>query len=944
MIRRFLLAVLAFAAAIPSFALAQPAPVDPRHEWPFEQSDLKPEEGYRFGRLDNGMRYVIRPNATPKGTALVQFWVDDGSIAETEAERGYAHFIEHMAFKGSTRVPEGEMVKLLEREGLAFGADTNASTNYDATIYRLDLPRNDLSLLDTAIMLMRETASELTFDPGAVEREKGVVQSERRVRDTYALRNYVDSLEFQYPGARFVNRLAIGTQASLDAVTPEALRGLYRRIYRPENTALVVVGDFDPDAIEALVRKHFESWQAVPLVERPDAGPVPFGLAGLTDIHLDPSLAERIGVSRNGPWQGGLDTSARRQDNVLRSIGYAIVNRRMQRLARRDDPPFRGAGLSTAEAFEAGRTTTLTIDAGDGEWKKAMAAAQAEYRRALEQGFTAAEVAEQVANLRTALTNAVAGAVTRGNGSFMGGALSLLGNGQIPTSPQSALARFEAMEAQITPETVLTALKAELVPLDNPLIRFEGRHAPEGGAEALRAAWDAGAGAPLAAEEAAAVKPWGYTRFGPAGRVVSDKVDGPLGIRKVVFANGLMLSMKRTDLEKDRIAVELNLDGGRLLATREDPLAVELDNALPSGGLGKHPLDELQSILAGRSVGFRFAAGDETFVMGSGTTPRDLELQLQLMAAALTDPGFRPQGEAQYRRAIENMFATRTATPENTLGFALGGIISDDDPRFTLQPKQAYLDLTMARLKASIGDRLAHGALELSIVGDVDEARTIALAGQTLGALPAREKAFRPYAENRRRGFTADRTPRVLRHGGAAEQAIVRFDWPTTDDSDFTEELRLELLERVAQIALTERLRTQLGQTYSPGVNAAQSDVYPGFGYFTFAAQVDAGKVDAAREAMLETVRELSAQPVTADLLLRARAPMLEAYDNALKTNGGWMNLVRRAQRKPERVGRFVQGKELLAGLTVADVQATAAKYLKPEERLEIVVLPEGAE
>ena len=192
MIRRFWLSALLLILAVP--ALAQPAAVAERHEWPFAESDLPPDPAYRFGRLDNGMRYIIRPNGTPAGQGMIQFWVDSGSIAETDEERGYAHFIEHMAFNGSTRVPEGEMVRLLEREGLAFGADTNASTGFDVTLYKLDLPRNDPALLDTALMLMRETASELTFTPEAVEREKGILLSERRVRDTFQLRNVVDGL------------------------------------------------------------------------------------------------------------------------------------------------------------------------------------------------------------------------------------------------------------------------------------------------------------------------------------------------------------------------------------------------------------------------------------------------------------------------------------------------------------------------------------------------------------------------------------------------------------------------------------------------------------------------------------------------------------------------------------------------------------------------------
>lgn len=940
MIRRFLLALT---LVLTTPALAQEAQVQERHEWPFAESDLPADPSYRFGRLPNGMRYVIRQNATPAGQGMVQFWVDAGSVAETEEERGYAHFIEHMAFNGSTRVPEGEMIRLLEREGLAFGPDTNASTNFDVTLYMLNLPRNDPGLLDTALMLMRETASELTFNPEAVEREKGIVLSERRVRDTFQMRNVIDNLAFLYPGSRFAKRLPIGTVESLQAATPEKLRALYDRLYRPENTAIVVVGDFDPDLVEAEIREHFASWAPEPLVPAVDPGPVPVDLADQTDLYLDPALPEQVTVSRHGPVLDDTDTRAFREWNLRREIGYAIVNRRLQRLARLEDPPFRSAGLGSSEVFDVGRTTNLVVYAGDGEWKRALAAAQAEYRRALEFGFTEAEVAEQIASLRNAVENNAAGAATRPHSSFVAAAIELLQEDRVPTTPESALERFRAYEPGITPETVMAALKDELVPLDNPLIRFEGKVAPEGGAEALRAAWDEGMAVPLAAEEAGALAEFGYSDFGAPGAVVSDTVEPVLGIRTIRFANGLRLNLKKTDLQRDRISVQLNIDGGQMLNTRQDPIATAMAGALPIGGLGKHTTDELQSILAGKSVSFSVGAGEETFVMNAQTTPRDLALQLQLMAAAVTDPGYRPAGEAQYRRNIENFFAQLTATPESALANTLGGIVSDNDPRFTMRPKEEYLALTFAKLREAIADRLANGAMELAVVGDIDEEQTVQLVAATVGAIAPREPDFLPYEDNRQRTFTADRSPRTIAHDGAADQAIVRMTWPTRDDSDPVEVLTLELLERVMRLELVEKVREELGQTYTPSANASHSRTYPGYGTFTIAAPVDAGKVEAAREAMLETVRALIAAPVDEDTLLRARRPLMESYENALKTNGGWMNLADRAQSEPERIERFNRARERLAALTAADVQAMAARYLKPEERLEIVVLPRAA-
>jgi zinc protease len=939
---RALLSALLLALA-PFPALAQPSAA-PEPVWAFEDSDLPLDPAYRFGRLDNGMRYVVRHNATPAGQGMVWLWVGGGSLHEDDAERGYAHFVEHMAFNGSANVPEGEMVRLLEREGLAFGADTNASTGFEETIYKLNLPRNDPALLDTALMLMRETASELSFDPQAVEREKGVVLSERRVGDTYALRNTIDNLQFLFPEARFPKRLPIGTAEALQAASPGKLRAVWQRIYRPDNVVLIVVGEFDPATVEAKIRARFADWQGPPAPPQPDPGPFDFARGGETDIHLDPALSERVTVSAIAPRQDEPDTIAHRRKNVLRQIGYGIVNRRLQRLTRADDPPFRSAGLGDSDVFEVAHATNLVIDAGEGEWRRALAAAQAEYRKALAFGFSEAEVAEQVANIRTAQENAAAAADTRPNATFVNAALLLLKEGQVPTMPQSGLERFETFAPQITPEAVLAALGEELVPLDDPLIRFQGRSAPEGGAEALRAAWLEGMTASLADLEDIALGEFAYSDFGPPGTVVSDSVEPLFGIRTLRFANGLMLNLKPTDLEDDRIRLELNLDGGQLLNTREDPLATAMTTTLPAGGLGQHSADELQTILAGRSVSVSIAAGTETFRLAATTTPRDFELQLQFLAAALTDPGYRPQGEAQYRRNIENFFARLTATPNDALANALGAIVSDGDPRFTLQPKEAYLGLSFARLREAIGDRLEHGAIELALVGDFEPERAIGLVAATLGAIPPREAEFRDYAANRERGFTADRSLRLIRHDGAADQALVRMTWPTADDSDFDEVLRLELLERVMRLELTDSLREELGQTYSPGVAATQSRTWPGYGTFTIAAAVDAAHVDEAQAAMRAAVAKLTAAPVPADTLLRARQPLLEAYDNALKTNAGWMTLADDAQRDPARLARFAAGPAKLAALTAEDVLATARRYLDPAAALEVHVLPREGE
>ncbi len=941
---------LLFALSISTLALAACAPqvksvastAAPDNAWAFETSDVPVDPGYRFGRLPNGMRYVIRQNATPKGTALVRMQVDAGSLDESDSERGYAHYVEHMAFNGSTNVPEGEMVKLLERHGLAFGADTNASTGFERTTYLLDLPRNDPELLDIALMLMRETASELSFNSGAVDRERGVVQAEMRDRNTYALRNVQDSLDFAYPGSKVAQRMPIGTPESLASASSGGLKAFWAREYVPEHTTLYVIGDFDAALVEAKIKDRFGSWQGAKAEPKPKGGPVTIEAKNQADVYIDPALSERVSITRKGPYLTEPDTLAQRKENLLRQIGYAIVNRRLLRRTREGEAPFRNASFGTDDVFKEGRSTQLEIDTVDGKWRRGMIEATLEYRRAMVYGFTDEEVAEQVAILRSANANAAKGEATRSNAQLFGAAQALVSDERVPDTPTNSLNRLEAFLPEITPGAVHAALQREAVPLDQPLLRFQGRTPPVDGGKGLQSAWAEAMAAPIRPPERKVAGTFGYTDFGAPGRVVSDVVEPGLGIRTIRFANGVRLNLKRTDLKQDQVLIQVSVDGGSMLATRDDPLATQMISVLALGGLGRHSKDELDSMLAGRTVSANFSATDETFVAVTGTTPRDLELELQLLTAQVTDPGYRKEGEVLFHQTINNLFASLRATPGSALQADLGAILSDRDPRFSLGDVEEYRKLSFDRLKNATGDRFRNGAIEIGIVGDIDEAATIALVARTFGALPPREADFRPYTDRRLRPFAKDRKRHVLRHTGAKDQAVIAYVWPTRDGEDLTAALQLQLLERVMRIEITETLREKLGKAYSPGASSNASRTWKDFGTFTVNASVDVKEVPATRSAIGETIGALRNAPVSADVLTRAREPMLESLDNLLKSNAGWLSFVDRAQTEPDAIERYAKSKQLLQAITPAELQALACKYLTKDGAVEVDVLPEG--
>ena len=284
-------------AAVTPPAAARP----PANVWPQTYADLPPDPAMRFGTLPNGMRYVVMHNATPPGQASLRLRFAAGSMDETDDQQGLAHFLEHMAFDGSTRVPNGEMIKILERHGLAFGADTNASTSWEETVYKLDLPKADDSAVDDSLMLLREAASELTLDQAAIDKERGVVLSEERLRDTPGYRALKQGLGFTLAGLRAPTRFPIGQVGVIQKASHAQLAELYRKYYRPERAVLVAVGDFDPDAMEAKIKLRFGDWTAnVPAGSEPDVG-AQITRGAQTKLIVEPGAAPMVHLSWVSP-------------------------------------------------------------------------------------------------------------------------------------------------------------------------------------------------------------------------------------------------------------------------------------------------------------------------------------------------------------------------------------------------------------------------------------------------------------------------------------------------------------------------------------------------------------------------------------------------------------------------------------------------------------------
>lgn len=914
--------------------------------WGYANSELAPDPAIRFGVLPNGMRYAIRRNTTPKSTAVMRLLIDVGSTAESDDERGLAHFIEHMAFNGTTHVPEGEMVKILERLGLAFGADTNAFTSYDQTGYLLDLPNVNAETVDTALFLLRETASEIRFDPQAIDRERGVILSEQRTRANYAQRNRESLFSFTVPDTLIATRSPIGDKTVIETAPAERFRSFYQRHYTPGRTSLVIVGDIDVAAIEAKIIARFSDWQAAAgEVPDPELGTIDTARTDAVNVFTHPAIDEVATIIRFSPFVDEPDSLESRRIKLIRALGYNIIGRRLGRIARQENAPFTGASIGRSDVYRIANQSVLNVATRDGEWQRGIAAAEREVRAALRYGFTPEEVAEQLANFTTGYENAVRGNETRPNTQLANQIMAMAKDAMIVTTPESQLERFSALRDSLTPTAILKALREDFGTLDKPLIHLSTKVEPSGGADVVRTAFADARRSRVRKPKARNAQAFAYQDFGTPGTVVADTMIEDLGIRTIRFANNVRLNLKPTDFDQNRVLVSLRIDGGDLLASRDKPEATSLMNIFVRGGLEAHSLDDLYSIFAGRAVSLNFGSGDDYLGGYLATTPDDLQLQLQLLSAFTRYPGYRNEALNQYRSYLPNFYARLNATPEGAIGSNIGAILSDNDPRFSLADQAVFEKLTFDDLKSVIGDRLDHGAIEIGLVGDFDSDKAIAAVAATFGALDEREADFRAYDDARMRRFTDNRSPRVLHHKGEADQAIVEFYWPTTDDRDYREDVRLRLLAELLQIKVTDELRENLGASYSPVARSYTSSIYPGFGYIQISTNVATQDVERVAGAVRQIAADLSAplpvagapappSPIAADELARARTPILENIANSVTNNSAWLAIVDSAQSKPDKLERFRSSGAAFGIVSADDLLELARTYLPPDRAL----------
>lgn len=921
---------LALSAAAITPALAQTAPSD---AWAQSTSDIPADSNVRFGVLPNGMRYAVLRNATPPGQASFRLRIDAGSLMENDNQLGLAHFMEHMAFNGTTNVPENDLLRILERLGLAFGADTNASTGWDQTVYMLELPRTNDETVDTAMHIMHEQVAEALMAADAVDAERGVIAGEERLRNTPGLRSFKAQLALLAPGQRIADRFPIGDLDIIRTAPRERFVEFYNAYYRPSRATFIAVGDFDVDVMERKIIAEFSGWQP-----RAADGPEPdLGTVAPrqpeTRILVEPGIQSSIQLNWTKAPDTDPDTVAERRETLIRNLGIAVLNRRLGEISRGDNPPFSSAGGSQFTLFNSLDIASVSANFNPGEWKPALEAMEREQRRLVQYGVSEAELQREITANRTALENAVAGAATRRTPGLAEGLVAASSGESVFSSPQTNLDLFNAAVEGLTAAQVNEAIKP-VFEGQGPLMLVVTPVEIEDGEAAVTAALAASRQTPVSAPAAAAALDWPYAGFGTPGVVATRTELSDVGATVVTFSNGVRLTVKPTEFRDEQILVTVRTGiGERGLPTDRASVQALAPLVFAQGGLGKLTADEMSRVLNGRTYSAGFGVDGDAYQLSGGTRPQDFALEMQVLTAYLTDPGVRPAPFQQIKAFFPQIIAQQMATPGGAFGLGAAGLLASGDKRQSLPSAEEVAAFSNDTLKSEIISGLSQGPIDVVIVGDVTVEDAIVQVAATLGALPARGPAPAGLPGSDQLRFPAGTAEPVrLQHTGPAEQALGYIAWPTTDQiGDRTEARVVGILGDVLRLRVLDEIREKQALAYAPTAGTSSSDIYEGYGSIFITAQTAYESLPAYYAAIDAIVASLRDTPITEDELNRARLPTIESIRRSQASNEYWLTQLEDVARDPSQVQETLSHITDIEAITPADIQRAARQYLRPD-------------
>lgn len=898
----------------------------------------------RKGQLPNGLTWYIQKNDKPAQQVELRLAVKAGSVLEDEDQQGLAHFTEHMAFNGSTHFKGNELVSFLQSLGMRFGADLNAYTSFDETVYTLSVPTSKPGNLEKAFQVLQDWAGGLAFDADAIDKERGVVLEESRRGKGAEDRLGKITLPKILEGSKYAQRLPIGHDDIIRSFPREAVKRFYGDWYRPNLMAVMVVGNVDPARAEVLVKKYFGGLKN-PVPERPrPVEKLPARTVQEAVVATDKEATNNVVSITYSRQEDGPETTwgAYRQ-HMVENLLNQMLGLRLQELTLTANPPFVAGSSGLQSLIKGYREFNASALLGKPGAEPAIRALVQENERAAQFGFTASELERGKKNYARDMEQYFKERSKTESLIFADEFVrNFLTDEPIPGIVAEARAADEMLPT-ITLQEISTLARQLIHGSNNKLVIYQGVDAPDAAKPTGKDLLDIvakAAATPVAAYAEKAMAHGLMPLLPQSGTVVSEKKTPSLGLTEWTLSNGVKVVLKPTDYKNDQILMGAYRAGG--LSLFPDTDVINGSYAVPvvsEMGLADFSPNDLRKLLAGKAVSAGPQLGDISEGFGGQAGNAELETLLQLTHLFFTQPRRDETLFTSFVGKSRDMLKNAEGSPEVRFAEAIQKALYNDHPRRPRMPKAAdfdQLDLTRAMdiYRARFGS--AKG-FTFFFVGSMDMKAIKPLVARYLGSLPVTDvpTQFRDLGLRPVKGVVRSE---VL--GGSEAKSILSLT--LTGDAAYSNSANMAMraMIDVLDIKLVEVLREKMGAVYSPSLSAQLSKLP--YGHYTVNLTVPASPDNVGKivDASLAEMKKLQNEGPQAGDLAKVKENWVKNFREAVKTNGYWLSVLRSSKEQGEDPMRVLSYEARVKALTAADVQQAAKQYLDTQNMVQFVLNP----
>jgi zinc protease len=933
---------LLIAAAVTFAGAQQPAVTTNVQDAPLSQA-VPVDPLITVGTLPNGLRYYIRANRQPRARAELRLVVNAGSVLEDDDQRGLAHFVEHMSFNGTVHFPQQAVAGFMQSLGMRFGAHVNAHTSFDETVYELQVPTDNPVVMDRSLLILEDWAHNVSFDPAAIDKERGVILEEWRLGLGADERIQNTQFPILLNGSHYADRLPIGSPDIIQHVDHERLKQFYVDWYRPDLMAVIAVGDFDKAAIEVQIKSHFGSMPAASSPRPRPAYTVPDQSGTRYSVITDPeTTVTHVGVygkmaARDQTTVGGY----RRQ--MVEGLFSGMLSARLDELADKPNAPFLKAETDRRLFVRAEETTTLEAVVAEGGVERGLSALFTEIDRVARFGFTATELNRQRLNLQRSLEKAV----VEKDKSPSGPLADEFVRNFVQSEPIPGIVNEYALNQRFLPQITLAevnSLAKEWLPDRNRLVVIS---APEKdrrslpGEAKLAAVIKAASGAPLTPYlDAVSTQPL-LAQLPSPGAVTATSTNEVLGITEWRLSNGVRVVLKPTTFKQDEILFRAVSPGGTSLASDEDFVPAETaGQVIAVGGLGNLGSIDLNKILAGTSVGVRADIGETEEGLGGGASRRDLETMFQLIYLTFTAPRADPVAFGVLTQQLRVALAHQDALPDTAFTETLDAALSQNhlraQPMTAARVDQMNLDKSLAFYRERFADA---SGFTFVFVGSFDLATMTPLVERYLGSLPAlhRNETARDIGMHPPTGVVEKQVRRGIE---PKSEVGIAFTGPFQND----EMHRVVARAMAATLSgnLHSTLREALGGTYGVSVEPRFTNGPTKEYRVTITFGCDPTRAESLVKTAFQLIEQFKSTGPSDGQVADERAALLRDYETNSQRNDYLLARILFKYENHEDVGDVFDMRQFYDQLTAPMLRDAARTYLNPNRYVEVVLLPEA--